>query len=379
MPDRPAPDRPTGRYDCDVLVAGLGPAGAAAARAAALAGCSVLALDRRRQAGVPVQCAELVPGLIGQQAAGFTAQLHQPVQRMTTRIEHDAADVTAPFPGFMIDRAAFDAARVALAREAGAECRFGSVIRMLDRHGAQLADGTRVAARVIVGADGPASVVGRAVGRVNRELVHARQVTVPLADASDATDIFLSDDYPGGYGWLFPAGPHAHVGIGVTPAARPRLKQLLADLQHELVSAGRIDNTILRRTGGAIPVGGALAPVAALGDVPVLLAGDAAGLTNPVTGAGIHAALVSGELAGSTAADIVAGDAGAADDYADELAALFGRALSHALARRRELCTTRAGRDAEANPASRAAYRRSWIAYPEYWQRVTPAHAANEA
>ncbi len=48
----------------DVLVLGLGPAGASAAAEAARRGCRVVSLDRKRQAGIPVQCAELVPALL---------------------------------------------------------------------------------------------------------------------------------------------------------------------------------------------------------------------------------------------------------------------------------------------------------------------------
>ena len=62
-------------------------------------------------------------------------------------------------------------------------------------------------------------------------------------------------------------------------------------------------------TGGLIPVGGQAArDRPASGIVPVLLAGDAAGLTNPVTGAGIEAAVRSGELAGAAAASWLAGN-----------------------------------------------------------------------
>jgi hypothetical protein len=70
----------------------------------------------------------------------------------------------------------------------------------------------------------------------------------------------------------------------------------------------------------------------------------------------------SGNLAGEAASAIVAGDAHAADDYAEELETVFGAALARALRRRQELAA-HAG-----TPQSRnAALRRGWIAYPEYW------------
>ena len=64
-----------------------------------------------------------------------------------------------------------------------------------------------------------------------------------------------------------------------------------------------------------------------LGDAPVLLAGDAAGLVNPVTGAGIPAAVISGRMAGEAAAALLAGNADAAADYAEDLDDMFGVSL----------------------------------------------------
>ncbi len=87
-----------------------------------------------------------------------------------------------------------------------------------------------------------------------------------------------------------------------------------------------------------------LEPAGRLGRPAILLAGDAAGLTNPVTGAGINAAVISGTLAGEAAARICGGDADAAGtDYAEESADLFSSSLARALARRRELMNLRDG------------------------------------
>jgi flavin-dependent dehydrogenase len=106
-----------------------------------------------------------------------------------------------------------------------------------------------------------------------------------------------------------------------------------------------------------------LEPRGRLGATLVLLAGDAAGLTNPVTGAGIAAAVYSGTLAGEAAAAWVGGDRGADARYEDELRGVLEPALARAVERRRELATrTRAGA-----PPDSSALRRGWIAYPEYW------------
>lgn len=333
----------------DILVLGLGPAGASAARAAAQRGRRVVALERKRKAGIPVQCAEFVPAMIDAEVAGA---VRQRIEAMATFVEDEAADLQPDFPGQMLDRAAFDAGLVARAAQAGADCRLDRrVIRIAKDGTVHLADGGRLRARVIVGADGPRSQAGRAIGSVNTDLVETRQVTVPLRQPHAATDIFLSADMPGGYGWLFPKGGVANLGAGVVPAHRGCLKRILERLHASL--GDRVGREILATTGGVIPVGGMLQPWGRLEDTLVLLAGDAAGLANPVTGAGIAAAVQSGRLAGEAAAS------GAALAYQEELEDLFEAALARALRRRRELL--------ERVP-TKAALRRGWIAYPEYWQ-----------
>jgi flavin-dependent dehydrogenase len=292
--------------------------------------------------------------------AAANCAARQPIAAMQTMVENEAPDLTQDFRGRMIDRARFDGELVARAFAAGADCRFGVSLAALSSDGiATLSDGARLAARVIVGADGPRSRVGAAIGAINRELVETRQITVPLTAPHDATDIFLSAEIVGGYGWLFPKGDIANLGLGVSPDHRARLKPLLDGLRARLIAQGRIGEAILGHTGGAIPVGGMNAAQGLLGDCTVLLAGDAAGLVNPVTGAGIPAAVISGRLAGEAAAQILSGKP---HSYAEDLDDLFGASLQRALRRRRELLAKFAnGKPDEAD------LRRGWIAYPEYW------------
>lgn len=187
---------------------------------------------------------------------------------------------------------------------------------------------------------------------MNGELVETRQVTVPLLAPHAATDIFLSADIPGGYGWLFPKGDVANLGAGIAPQFRSRLKSIVARL-HVQLSNPALGSEILSTTGGAIPVGGMLKPSGRLGETLVLLAGDAAGLANPVSGAGIAAAVHSGRLAAEAAVRDTA------EEYEEELEDVYGAALERALRRRRELLES---------TLSKPALRRGWIAYPQYWQ-----------
>jgi len=360
----------------DILVVGLGPAGASAAAAAASAGARVLAVDRRAAPGEPVQCAEFVPAALGAETAAVAKAALQEIAAMETFLG-DAPPLRTPdFRGIMIDRAAFDAALVEEARQAGAAIMTGTALQGIGADGAVVLGDRALRPKVVIGADGPRSTVGRLAGHVNRALAEARQITISLKAPHDATDIFLRPEIEGGYGWLFPRGGEANLGLGVVPRARDRLKPLLDELHAELVRQGRVGPVAHRLTGGKIPVGGIVGPLGRIGPVEVLLAGDAAGLTHPITGAGIAAAVLSGRLAGAAAAEMAAGRAVAAEDYTEELHDLYGPSLALALRRRAELL---AAYDSGGRPSG-AQLRRAWIAWPDYRAAdpLTPETEAKE-
>jgi digeranylgeranylglycerophospholipid reductase len=350
--------------DVDVAVVGLGPAGASAAAIAAQAGLDVIAFDRKKIPGQPVQCAEFVPAMLGQEIHGIGAVSRQLVHRMRSFVEQQQPDETIDFRGHMIDRDRFDAQFIAEAGAMGANCEMGVGLATITGNGIlELTDGRRYRPRLLIGADGPHSKVGQAIGSCNTALVETRQMTVPLLQPHDGTDIFLRADIVGGYGWLFPKGDVANLGLGVTPEARSRLKPLLAELHLSLADQGRVGRTALKYTGGAIPVGGMIRCVGELQGLPVLLVGDAAGLTNPITGAGIPAAVQSGIMAASAARAWFAGDPTAPETYREDLEDLFQASLARACLRRGEL-QAQYGRSKQPDAA---ALRRGWIAYDAYW------------
>lgn len=347
----------------EILVVGLGPAGSRAAAVAAKAGYRVVAIERRLEAGSPVQCAEFVPAMIERDVANVGAVAQQKIARMLTFMEARRCDETSDFRGWMIDRAAFDRMLAGEAANAGAECRYGTSVLAIDSDGIVHTSEGPMRPRVLIGCDGPHSRVGAAIGQTNRVLVDTRQVTAPLIVPHDATDIFLSADYRGGYGWLFPKGAVANIGIGVMMQDRHRLKPMLAKLFTRMSVLRRIGTRPFALTGGAIPVGGRLRSIGRLGATQVLLAGDAAGLTNPVTGAGIASAVQSGTLAGRAAADGLGGRSNAFDDYEEELGDIFDAALNRALRRRRQVLD----RYGDGRRPDARALAEGWISSSSYW------------
>src|SRR4029077_15354660 len=122
------------------------------------------------------------------------------------------------------------------------------------------------------------------------------EVPLPLLVLLDARPWRI---YPG-YGWLFPgAGGQENGGIGVGLGTTRRQAPLRGDLARFCaLLAGRGDigpgGTPGPVTGGWLRMGGGGRPAAA-GNV--LLAGDAAGLINPLQGEGIAPGMVSARLA----------------------------------------------------------------------------------
>jgi flavin-dependent dehydrogenase len=198
-------------------------------------------------------------------------------------------------------------------------------------------DGRRLAADAFIGADGALSPVARLAGMLDpdsalwgfaiRAYIPA-EVPLPLLVLLDSAPWRI---YPG-YGWLFPGDSgQANVGIGVGLGTQRRQASLRDDLARFcalLRSAGDLapDAQPGPVTGGWLRMGGTGTPPAA-GNV--LLAGDAAGLINPLQGEGIGPGMVSARAAAEA---VIAGPACAARAYTEAVGELMSRYMTGAAA-----------------------------------------------
>jgi len=314
--------------ECDVLVIGLGPAGAAAATAAAKTGLRVVAVDRRQaDAGASRACPEFVPVPLGLHARAE----HIVIQSIVGTRHHTegAAPGTGLLPGSVVDRDAFDRALVDFSRAAGARLQRGAAITALDADECTATIGlngnaSRVHFRALVAADGHASAVARLLGLAPLQTMYTQRYRVALHVPQEAVDVWVSPRYPGGYGWLMPAGRDAVIATGM----HERLAgEALDALHRQLAGAGQVGREIRGRSAGAVSVGG-LRERLIYGNI--LFAGDAGGLAHPLTGAGIHPAVVSGEAAGRAAAEWAAGNLGAIPGYEARMRGQFGETLERA-------------------------------------------------
>ncbi len=361
----------------DVIVVGAGPGGCAAARFAAEDGARVLLLERQREVGRPVQCAEHVCTPVLAYLPHPEAVVVQGVEAMRSHVS-GMQSVTTSSPGVIVDRALFDRQLAQAAVDAGAilltgisvvglgdDCN-GTFVRICGR-GVSKND---VRAHVIIGADGPRSKVRRLSGPDDSAYLRTLQVQMPLRGGLSTSECYFREYIPGGYGWVFPKGEWANVGIGLELVHGVLPQDALARFVAELIAAGVVIEQRRCQTAGLIPVAG----LERLRRGRVLLVGDAGGFCHPITGAGIGNAILSGELAGAAAAEAAKAAAAkntlavdaAMDEYVLEATEMLGPALSHAVAKRRLLSTPFSGFD-----DWRTRTRDTWVAFDEYQDRET--------
>ena len=253
--------------------------------------------------------------------------LAEPVPRLRLRTPTGrAVERDCPRPNRVIPRLVFDAALVEAAVARGAELVRHRVRQLEIRSDRVVLDG-RIAARVVIGADGANSTVRRLlrapVAPPAATAVAVRGYAPTSLDPEALTIEFASGRYPA-YAWSFPLPDgRANVGYGVFDRRGSRSRQQYLDALRTLLPGQEPDPATVRGHHLPLSSGPRFHP-----DGRVLLAGDAAATVNPLTGEGIFDAVASGALAGRAA--LLGAAAGAAHRAAMHRA--FGRHYRHSRA-----------------------------------------------
>ncbi|HUH12027.1 MAG TPA: NAD(P)/FAD-dependent oxidoreductase [Longimicrobiales bacterium] len=284
----------------DVVIAGAGLAGLVAAEGLASGGWRVLLVDARSAVDsrvhttgifvrrtledfpLPEDC--LGPGI-------RRVVLRSPAGRHATLVsevdEFRVGEMRRLYRCLLARARARGAEYRAATRYQGSEAISGGSSVCLERHGRR----SRVAARVIIGADGAGSRVARDLGLdENREWIVGVEDVLEGSLQRGEPELHCIVDprlAPGYIAWVADDGKSVHVGVGGRPDGfRPAaaLAELHARLEAYPCFSGLGRLRRAERRGGRIPINGVLPRI---GCARGLLIGDAAGAVSPLTAGGL--------------------------------------------------------------------------------------------
>jgi digeranylgeranylglycerophospholipid reductase len=310
---------------CDVIVVGAGPSGSMAAKTAADAGLDVVMLEKRQEIGDPVRCAEGVgkrvlcemvkpdPSWIAAEVKG--ARIYAPDGTSIVMSEDRAGSEV----GYVLERKIFDRALAMDAARSGVKVMVKTrALGFMRKDGVpcgvsvmRMGEPLQIEAPLIIGADGVESKVGRWAGidtALSPKDIHCcAQFLVQDSTIDDEyTEFFLGNALaPSGYIWAFPKGEKlANVGIGVqgSKSGSGEPVRLLKEFMKSHFPNGKV----VEMVAGGDPSSGPIESATADG---IMLVGDAAHQTDPLTGGGILNSMKAGIISGEVAAKAVsAGD-----------------------------------------------------------------------
>ena len=305
------------RQAFDVIVVGGGPAGSMAARSAAMGGVDVLLLEKDRIIGSPVRCGEAISD------EGLRLFFEPRDKWITATVSKlrlispsgKEIDLDLKEKGYILDRRIFDYDLAQFAAAEGAQ-----IVTRVYVSGLLLNNGCvvgvkgeyegepfEIRAKIIIGADGVESRVGRWAGLKTqlkmKDMESCAQKTITGISIDDTRfDFYLSKKWaPGGYLWIFPKGKQtANVGLGVS--GRYSKDKSAMRFLDEFLKEKFPNCSVICTTVGGVSSDKTLKKFITDG---LMLAGDSAHMVNPMTGGGIVPAMRAGSLAGQTAAEAI--------------------------------------------------------------------------
>ncbi len=304
----------------DIVVVGAGPAGSIAAYSAAQE-CDVLLIEKKHEIGAPLRCAEAL--------ALHKVETILPIEQKWVAAKITRARVFAPdgisveLPeeiichdiDVILERKLFDKALARNAARAGAHVEVstratGLVFKEGGLQGIRISrrgEDLELDAKVVIGADGIESQVGRWAGIDTALKLHdiesCAQFTMTNVDIlKDSCDFYFGSQSPGGFRWTFPKGrTTANVGVAVL-GSRVNAAKRPIDYLNEFVKNVFPSGQPLALAMGAAPVSPKLATLVRNG---VMLVGDAARHNEPLLGGGTMNAIESGRIAGKIACNAI--------------------------------------------------------------------------
>ncbi|MES0341572.1 MAG: NAD(P)/FAD-dependent oxidoreductase, partial [Candidatus Humimicrobiaceae bacterium] len=351
-------------------------------------------IDKKKRIDTPLRCAEYVPRAIGRLFDRPISGINLSTVSMDTYIDYKYVN-TILSPGFMLDRPVFIKSLVTDFKDNGGKFMPGTKAVSFHRDNTagiistvlQGAGGEKsiVRSKIVVGADGPNSIVGKYIGSTNSGYILGLGENIPVvAKDKNKTLVFFSPEIEGGYGWIFPKEENTNLGIGCQFAGDRKninlvLKKIYKDFKKKVFlmdifnlsgSSARLSPPVEASfTAGLIPVSGMNKKTVS---GSFILAGDAAGLTNPITGAGIYNAVNSSKIiSGIIAEALKNSDMELLRDIEKQYLDTFGRSLQRAAFKREELMNKwqeNSDPGIDDSGSFDRLTRLCWVSFKDYWE-----------
>lgn len=324
----------------DIIIVGGGPIGCFTATKLAEKGFKVTILEEHAEIGHPMCCAGIL-GAEGLKETGLNpkrwalnelrrAILHTPLGE-SIHLSRDKVEA------YVIDRSKFDRDMAERAVRAGAEIRLKTRCRDISFEDEEVAlkvqapesASRELHTRLVIGADGANSLVGRKAGLIKDfSPLNCAQVET-IADVCEGTaELYFGREFsPGFFSWIIPAGEVFRVGLGSIEGGAAQ--KLFKFIRRHPIASEKITRKQFNLSIGLIPEPRSRK----IYGERVMLVGDAAGHVKPVTGGGLYLGLSCASIATDVASKALEDQPSAENlaEYEHSVKEKFGREFEFGL------------------------------------------------
>lgn len=328
------------REDADIAVIGAGPSGLIAAREASKEGANVMILEEHSEIGEPCHCAGLlsINGLnrIGaSNAKSYTLNMIRGMRLFSPSKIPIEIEWKKPI-ACVVDRRLFDMSLAKQAWGRGSLIKLKSrVVQAIKENGGWLLrteSGDEIKAKIVIDAEGALPKIPRIIGIKThdpKKLLKGVQVDIPSPDIDpDYIEVHFSRSLaPGLFAWVIPLnGEIVRVGLACNASSvRERLIKFIKKRFNRSIKG------FLKYYSGIVITCG---PIKRTYGDGILIVGDSAGHTKPITGGGVIFGGTCASIAGKIASIAVKRDTTGSNFlrvYEDEWKARMGNELRIAL------------------------------------------------
>jgi digeranylgeranylglycerophospholipid reductase len=278
----------------DVIVAGAGPAGSAAARECAQLGLSTLCLEEHGTIGYPLQCAGLLSTaafeecrVVSERSVLNKVTGARVISSAGSELLVDAKATKA----LVVDRVTLDREMAEAAANAGAEFRLRTAVYDL-RDNSVFTRGLNgheeIGYDVLIAADGPRSTIARLSG-MQRARTYLAGIQADMPGVCDPRHVRIYPDAsPEFFGWEIPTGP-GRIRVGLCGRSQV--------MERFLALSRKFGTNTTHLVTGTLPLG----VMERTYKDRILFVGDAAGFPKPTSGGGIYTGIRSARHAAAVA------------------------------------------------------------------------------